>query len=49
VTEEEFHMKKILTQYVVCALAVAVMVTLAQRRRLAPGRRSVTVRMVAPK
>src|SRR5246500_509930 len=27
---EEFHMKKILTQYVVCALAVALMVPLAQ-------------------
>jgi uncharacterized damage-inducible protein DinB len=28
--EEEFHMKKILTQYGVCALAVALMVPLAQ-------------------
>jgi uncharacterized damage-inducible protein DinB len=28
--EEEFHMKKILTQYAVCALAVALMVPLAQ-------------------
>src|SRR5579862_5957702 len=28
--EEEFHMEKILTQYVVCALAVALMVSLAQ-------------------
>src|SRR5437870_11303926 len=27
---EEFHMEKILTQYVVCALAVALMVPLAQ-------------------
>ena len=27
---EEFHMKKILTQYGVCALAVALMVPLAQ-------------------
>src|SRR5437660_10679348 len=27
---EEFHMKKILTQYAVCALAVALMVPLAQ-------------------
>src|SRR5215469_17784161 len=27
--EEEFHMKKILTQYAVCALAVALMVPLA--------------------
>src|SRR5215470_11336582 len=28
--EEEFHMKKILTQYAVCALAVALMAPLAQ-------------------
>src|SRR5882762_11923939 len=34
---EEFHMKKILTQYGVCALAVALMVTLAQAQTPAPG------------
>jgi len=44
-------MKKILTQYGVCALAVALMVTLAQAQAQtpAPERRSVTVRTVAPK
>ena len=46
-------MKKILTQYGVCALAVALMGTLAQAQAQAqtpaPERRSVTVRMVAPK
>src|SRR5215471_6113438 len=35
--EEEFHMKKILTQYGVCALAVALMMPLAQAQRQPAG------------
>ena len=42
-------MKKFLSQYAVCALAVVLMVTQAQAQTPAPERRSVTVRMVAPK
>jgi hypothetical protein len=33
---EEFYMKKILIQYAVCALAVALMVTLAQTQTSDP-------------
>ena len=38
---EEFHMKKIRTQYGVCALAVALMVTLAQAQAQTPAPRNV--------